>query len=392
LASSLILSNRALTWLLAVGFGLSSCGGKTSGPSPANSCNDNGVIHSNGASWTCSYSCDTCSCKAGRIDRALSACIPAGPEGGASSDAESDSNISPEAVAGDDASASEVEASTFDSPVLESGTEAGTPDAGRCLTASCNGACVDEQTDPDNCGTCGMMCPAGEICQSGTCGNPPSCAPGGLGMTNCGDGTQSCCASLEVPGGTYYRTYDEVFDAGRTDYSTAADGGPVDEADLATISGFRLDKYEVTVGRFRQFVGAWSAGWLPAAGSGKHAYLSGGQGLVNIGNDAAATYEPGWLVEDNSSIAPTDNNLTCDSSATWPSPDGINENLPINCVTWFEAYAFCIWDGGFLPSGSPRLREGISSESIHGAPHPPAPWSRPPSSTRSTTAITRRAP
>jgi formylglycine-generating enzyme len=23
---------------------------------------------------------------------------------------------------------------------------------------------------------------------------------------------------------------------------------------------------------------------------------------------------------------------------------------PINCVNWFEAYAFCIWDGGFLPS------------------------------------------
>ena len=22
----------------------------------------------------------------------------------------------------------------------------------------------------------------------------------------------------------------------------------------------------------------------------------------------------------------------------------------MNCVNWFEAYAFCIWDGGFLPS------------------------------------------
>ena len=29
---------------------------------------------------------------------------------------------------------------------------------------------------------------------------------------------------------------------------------------------------------------------------------------------------------------------------------GTQENLPINCVNWYEAYAFCVWDGGFLPS------------------------------------------
>ncbi len=29
---------------------------------------------------------------------------------------------------------------------------------------------------------------------------------------------------------------------------------------------------------------------------------------------------------------------------------GSNETKPINCLTWFRAYAFCIWDGGFLPS------------------------------------------
>src|SRR5213076_223676 len=24
--------------------------------------------------------------------------------------------------------------------------------------------------------------------------------------------------------------------------------------------------------------------------------------------------------------------------------------LPITCATWFELYALCIWDGGFLPT------------------------------------------
>jgi hypothetical protein len=35
---------------------------------------------------------------------------------------------------------------------------------------------------------------------------PSSCQPGGPGMTNCGDGGESCCTSLEVPAGTYDRT------------------------------------------------------------------------------------------------------------------------------------------------------------------------------------------
>jgi formylglycine-generating enzyme required for sulfatase activity len=31
---------------------------------------------------------------------------------------------------------------------------------------------------------------------------------------------------------------------------------------------------------------------------------------------------------------------------------GSRESLPINCENWWEAYAFCIWDEGFLPSAA----------------------------------------
>jgi formylglycine-generating enzyme required for sulfatase activity len=110
-----------------------------------------------------------------------------------------------------------------------------------------------------------------------------------------------------------------------------------------------MDKYLVTVGRFRQFVKAWNngMGYLPAAGSGKHTHLNGGKGLIATGGG----YEPGWLVADNGNIAP-DTSLYCNgiASRTWTSTAGSQENLPINCVNWWEAYAFCIWDGGFLPS------------------------------------------
>jgi formylglycine-generating enzyme required for sulfatase activity len=123
------------------------------------------------------------------------------------------------------------------------------------------------------------------------------------------------------------------------------------------VSSFRLDKYEVTVGRYRQFVNAWNggAGFTPVAGAGKHAHLNGGQGLVNSAApaDAGTVYETGWVASDSSNIQPTNANLACAPPyTTWTDAPGTQENLPINCVSWYEAYAFCIWDGGFLPSES----------------------------------------
>jgi formylglycine-generating enzyme required for sulfatase activity len=160
-------------------------------------------------------------------------------------------------------------------------------------------------------------------------------------MTNClaGDaGTQSCCTSPEVTGGTYY----EVF---------GLDGGPVQGGSPATVSSFRLDTYLVTVGRFRQFVKAWNkgAGYTPPEGSGMHTYLNGGLGLVNSGPGGG--YESGWSTSWNESVSPTYLHLMC-GNTVWTPEAGANENLPMDCVNWYEAYAFCIWDGGFLPSAA----------------------------------------
>jgi formylglycine-generating enzyme required for sulfatase activity len=154
-------------------------------------------------------------------------------------------------------------------------------------------------------------------------------------MTNCGTGSESCCTSLEVPGASYDRTYT---------YGNAST-----YANPASVSDFRMDKYLVTVGRFRQFVNAWTGGYVPPALSGKHTHLNGGQGLANSGS--AGTYEPGWITSDDGNVAPTNDNLACAAGyQTWTNAAGSQENLPINCVNWWESYAFCIWDGGFLPS------------------------------------------
>ena len=185
----------------------------------------------------------------------------------------------------------------------------------------------------------------------------PNCAPGGPGLSNCSvSQDESCCTSLEVPGGAYYRTYDPYPLGGGMDWAAPEGGVATGLADPATVSTFRLDKYDVTVARFRQFVNAWNggAGWTPPAGSGKHAHLNGGEGLLNVSAPAIGlepAYETGWNASDSSSLAPTNANLACDPDyATWTAKAGSNENRPINCVSWLEAYAFCIWDGGFLPS------------------------------------------
>ena len=192
--------------------------------------------------------------------------------------------------------------------------------------------------------------PDGGPCPGAMCddkdGGPlvaPSCAPGGDGRTNCGDGTKSCCTSLPVTGGSFFRTYES--DVNRPPFAPFSDP--------ATVSSFYLDAYEVTVGRFRSFVAAVRAGWLPSAGSGKHTELNGGQGLVSpfVNSAYPATYEPGWDTANDGYVAPTSTNLACDARyATWTPDVGHHEKLPINCVNWYEAYAFCIWDGGFLPS------------------------------------------
>jgi len=224
-----------------------------------------------------------------------------------------------------------------------------------CVPGATTCSAVDLQTC-DPCGQWGaaVPCPSGKTCGGGVCtATPPSCQPGGRGMTDCGSaGDESCCTSLEVTAGTFDRTYDLGPDGG---VAVPADGGAIDKADPASVSAFRLDKYEVTVGRFRQFVAAWNggAGYTPMQSSGKHTHLNGGLGLADGPNvDAGQTYEPGWSTGDDGNIAPTNTNLACDASyATWTdSPAGVREDLPINCVNWWEAYAFCIWDGGFLPS------------------------------------------
>jgi formylglycine-generating enzyme required for sulfatase activity len=92
-------------------------------------------------------------------------------------------------------------------------------------------------------------------------------------------------------------------------------------------------------------------------------------------------FEGGWDSTWNTNLAMTqtawNSNLGCDATrATWTSSPGANEHRPINCITWYEAYAFCIYDGGFLPSEAEwnYAASGGADQRVY-------PWSNPVTST-----------
>jgi formylglycine-generating enzyme required for sulfatase activity len=132
---------------------------------------------------------------------------------------------------------------------------------------------------------------------------------------------ESCCVSPLVAGGTF------------------PEGNP--SAFQSTVSTFRLDKYLVTVGRFRAFVNAYDA-WRKM-----------GNPAINAGANPK-TNGSGWDISWDNSLPKSANEfdplLRCDPDySTWANdaPTGL---LPMNCVNWYEAFAFCVWDGGRLPT------------------------------------------
>jgi len=139
-------------------------------------------------------------------------------------------------------------------------------------------------------------------------------------QASCVASDQRGCGTIAIEAGTFDM-------AGEPDASQEdQDLGAVPAQPQVSISAFAMDAYEVTVQRFRAF---YEAG-MPAPTDA--VMYPGGRTLPQAG----MVFEP--------------DRRDAEDGCNWSVTASDREEHPLNCVDFRTALAFCVWDGGRLPT------------------------------------------
>ena len=169
--------------------------------------------------------------------------------------------------------------------------------------------------------------PCASMCSEGDCVVPKSC--GTLALACAGDA--SCCESIEIEGGSFNMSYaypDPASEGARAATKTVP----------REVHDFALDRFEVTAGRFKQFVLSYNTLGAPDEAAGAHPAFPT-SGWQSAWNDDAERY-PGSAAALETVLRQNEQDASDDTDLL----------LPIRGVNWYVAMAFCIWDGGRLPT------------------------------------------
>jgi formylglycine-generating enzyme required for sulfatase activity len=263
------------------------------------------------------------------------------------------------------------------SDVVAAGTEV-TP-AGDCKRRVCdgagNGSLVDDDADQpagDRCApntVCanGALIPTpkhrGAVCNGGAgrcdgvaaCVGAPSCAGMTAGPVARGS---EVCAIAKVTGGSF-------------DLNRGQTLSPTTLIAPHTVGDFWMDRYEVTVGRFRRFLAAYD-GWRQA---GEPRPMGGYDSALHpyTGHDPCV----GWDEHDYlPACAASLEHRVSTVSGTWtPTPETtaggypLDERPLVGGIPWALARAFCLWDGGRLPTYAEH-----AYVRVQGSEHRDVPW------------------
>ncbi|HET8938900.1 MAG TPA: SUMF1/EgtB/PvdO family nonheme iron enzyme, partial [Polyangiales bacterium] len=163
-------------------------------------------------------------------------------------------------------------------------------------------------------------------CEVDHCVDAPSCER----MEECAG--MDCCDSIQVGRESFALNYAEPERLGDKIKF-------LDRRVSRTIRPFALDRFEVTVARFQAFVADYEAARKPAAGAGKHpAFADSGWQEQWSNPGGPLPQSVGDLVRE----------LLAHGEPLSLDPD--NRLRAVGGVSWYVAEAFCIWDGGRLPT------------------------------------------